>query len=943
MDQSKVPHYFGPYPNWANSQFTLPDVAVTIGGDGAGAAATASVGANGAVTGITLTSPGTGYTTATVSFSGAGNGATATATVAISGAVTSVTLDTAGAGYTTPTVSFSGGGGAGTLTQVGNALQDRTYATDFPPEPSPKPVLVVLPTPLPAGTLTDFLTWNQPAAGGSPASAGETFYAYVLRPTALPDEYTVVFASSLLTVPALADPAVAQIATYNVGSVPVQAGDVIGFYGAGIPLDTGVATPDTASYPAPVAPVLNDTVAFGGAGFPLLTDARNYAFAASVVQPGTMPVRQAAATAFGSVDAIALTDPGNGYSFPTVDIDFPDAADGVQAAAHAVCVEANCAPATDGATVTITGIAIDNPGSGYSAAPNVVIRNGTIADPVNPPADFAPAAASATLAISSIVVDDPGDGYITAPTVTIGGTNTTPATATATVNGGAITGLDLTAAGSGYITPGIKKFEDALPGLCAPPDCPTTGKYIPVAVPEVKTYPPAPDPKAIVADEYEIGLIQYRTSFSSSLPATMVRGYIQLETPANAAISQHWPVTNTLMDGTQVPVYKSDGVTQWLAVTPPQWLGPTIAATKDKAVRIVFHNLLPTGADGDLFLPVDSSLMGSGYGPGGMGAFEDGTVLDEVRNPVCSNKDVTGLDTSECYRDNRATLHLHGGITPWISDGTPHQWITPAGETTNYPQGVSVGNVPDMNVCEAADDGCQTFYYTNQQSARLMFYHDHAWGITRLNVYAGEAAGYLISDDTEKALLDVRDHPGGPDPARRPGPDVRSGRRPARPAGSHLGHQPLGRHGQLLVPPRLHAGPEPRRPGWHELLRALDVRPLVLAAGDTAERADRQPLLQHGPEGPGREPRHGRRLLDPAGRPVQPRRPGHLAVRHRPVLRAAADPRHAEHLGRHGAVQRHADRQRRRLPNRHPPAQDLPVPRPERGQRPLLQLPVVRR
>ena len=62
-------------------------------------------------------------------------------------------------------------------------------------------------------------------------------------------------------------------------------------------------------------------------------------------------------------------------------------------------------------------------------------------------------------------------------------------------------------------------------------------------------------------------------------------------------------------------------------------------------------------------------------------------------------------------------------------------------------------NVPDMNVCQADDDGCSTFYYTNQQSARFMFYHDHAWGITRLNVYAGEAAGYLISDDTEKALM----------------------------------------------------------------------------------------------------------------------------------------------------------------------------------------------
>ena len=49
-----------------------------------------------------------------------------------------------------------------------------------------------------------------------------------------------------------------------------------------------------------------------------------------------------------------------------------------------------------------------------------------------------------------------------------------------------------------------------------------------------------------------------------------------------------------------------------------------------------------------------------------------------------------------CFTENRATLHLHGGVTPWISDGTPHQWITPANETTPWPQGVSVENVPDM-------------------------------------------------------------------------------------------------------------------------------------------------------------------------------------------------------------------------------------------------------
>src|SRR4030066_422518 len=79
-----------------------------------------------------------------------------------------------------------------------------------------------------------------------------------------------------------------------------------------------------------------------------------------------------------------------------------------------------------------------------------------------------------------------------------------------------------------------------------------------------------------------------------------------------------------------------------------------------------------------------------------------------------------------------------------------------------WPEGVSVESVPDMigasksadvPDCSGPNDGCQTFYYTNQQSARLMFYHDHSWGIHRLNVYAGEAAGYVITDATEQALF----------------------------------------------------------------------------------------------------------------------------------------------------------------------------------------------
>src|SRR3974377_1164639 len=44
------------------------------------------------------------------------------------------------------------------------------------------------------------------------------------------------------------------------------------------------------------------------------------------------------------------------------------------------------------------------------------------------------------------------------------------------------------------------------------------------------------------------------------------------------------------------------------------------------------------------------------------------------------------------------------------------------------------------------------FIYSNDQSARLLWYHDHALGITRLNAYAGLASAYLIGDDTEAGL-----------------------------------------------------------------------------------------------------------------------------------------------------------------------------------------------
>ncbi len=235
-----------------------------------------------------------------------------------------------------------------------------------------------------------------------------------------------------------------------------------------------------------------------------------------------------------------------------------------------------------------------------------------------------------------------------------------------------------------YVSGGLRKFIDPLPS-------------IPVAVPDTISYPGS--------DYYEISLVEYQQQMHSDLPnKTLLRGYVQ---------------TNNGTDATGQNT---------IAPAPVQYLGPLIVAQKGRPVRVKFTNKLPLtgspdsfGQDGNLFIPVDTTIMGAGMAP-------DRTM----------------------YSQNRGGIHLHGGNTPWISDGTPHQWTTPAGESTSYPKGVSVRDVPDM---PATGSGEMTFFYTNQQSARLMFYHDHGYGITRLNVYAGVAAGYLLQDTVEQTLI----------------------------------------------------------------------------------------------------------------------------------------------------------------------------------------------
>jgi spore coat protein A len=89
------------------------------------------------------------------------------------------------------------------------------------------------------------------------------------------------------------------------------------------------------------------------------------------------------------------------------------------------------------------------------------------------------------------------------------------------------------------------------------------------------------------------------------------------------------------------------------------------------------------------------------------------------------------IDYSLCgaERNNpevRGVVHLHGGKTPPESDGFPEDWYVP-GQS-------------------------RTYYYPNKQDATLLWYHDHAMGINRLNIYAGLLGLHVIRDEADRQL-----------------------------------------------------------------------------------------------------------------------------------------------------------------------------------------------
>ncbi|QHN03948.1 bilirubin oxidase [Granulicella sp. WH15] len=76
--------------------------------------------------------------------------------------------------------------------------------------------------------------------------------------------------------------------------------------------------------------------------------------------------------------------------------------------------------------------------------------------------------------------------------------------------------------------------------------------------------------------------------------------------------------------------------------------------------------------------------------------------------------------------ETRTVTHMHGASVPSISDGYPEDWFGPG----------------HSKLC----------FYPNRQDATTLWMHDHAMGVSRLNVFAGLMGFYLIRDEHEATL-----------------------------------------------------------------------------------------------------------------------------------------------------------------------------------------------
>lgn len=414
---------------------------VTVNGDGIGASVQASV-SGGRVSSYTILSPGSGYTSMTLTVS-APNGTQATfSSTVVNGSVSTITILSAGSGYTSGS-SLSIDAPTG-VPATGHSIVSSGSVSS-----------IVLDTPGSGYSLTaPAVTIGMP--NGSTATATAILVSGAIT------GYTIVSGGS----------GYSSVPDVTIGSpggnsatvtAIIGAGKITGFIitsgGSGYTSepDVIIARPPGSTASA-TATIVNGSIS----GF-VITSAGGGYTTPPVVTIGTPSGSSTTATAIATIQAgiissISILEPGSGYiTPPTITIQSPVGDRTVQSlsiiepglhyiTAPSVSIFGNGSGATAIATIVngqVDTLDVTNHGSNYTSA-SVVI------DP--PPTNVVGS-------VESISIVKTGSGYTTAPTVTItDGTGPVfgpgiGATAKAEISGGIVTNIVITNPGSGYNDP----------------------------------------------------------------------------------------------------------------------------------------------------------------------------------------------------------------------------------------------------------------------------------------------------------------------------------------------------------------------------------------------------------------------------------------------------------------------------------------------------------
>ena len=279
------------------------------------------------------------------------------------------------------------------------------------------------------------------------------------------------------------------------------------------------------------------------------------------------------------------------------------------------------------------------------------------------------------------------------------------------------------------------------------------GTLDPLAIPKYVTplvIPPVMKDDG-TADSYDIAVRQFHQQIlpggiwntlngrSDAFPATRVWSYGPAADPVP-------PIAPDPGSQFNYPAYTVETLSQ--VPVSVRWLNELVAI--DPATGFPCDGIACPRTSLDHLLPIDQTLHWAN------------PPMDCLEGPA--RTDCAGQDPMPYDGAVPIVIHVHGAHVDSHSDGYPEAWWLPVADDT---AGLAASGrlFDDASGTNPGNLGYADYHYRQDQPATTLWYHDHALGMTRSNVYAGPAGFWLVRGGPNDVVLTTNNGK----PAKLPG------------------------------------------------------------------------------------------------------------------------------------------------------------------------------